>query len=209
MFTSLGTAVGWLWSRIKSAATIKPIAEDDDEDPISVGSLAEVQPLLEEMDYHLSKWGVNTHWFSSQELTWLPREKLYAIPPRHMWDDMARTITAVAQPLRKKMGIPFYLRVYRPRWYNEKTSDAKNSRHIYFQALDIFLTGPDNTPENRRRLALEAARLFVQRPQLDMGLGIYDADGDGIPSNIHIDIGFLRRHWREARVWIEAAKAQS
>lgn len=173
--------------------------------PIQVGSADEVASLLLELDAFLVREGVNTDWFSAAELTYLPSWGVYAVPPRSAWPRMAYTILTVAQPLRAQLDLPFYIRGYRPPAYNAAVKGASRSRHMWFEALDLYIPSDLATPTRQRALALAAARLYTSRgAQTQMGLGVYDKDGNGIPSNIHVDAGFRHRSWREAPAFIKA-----
>jgi len=100
------------------------------------------------------------------------------------------------------MGQPFSLRGYRPADYNDAVGGAEQSRHQDFGGLDIYLVAPNNTSQDRQRLALEAARYFVQwGGKIGMGFGAY---GQPTPSNIHIDVGRSKpATWESAQFYID------
>lgn len=184
----------------------KPTGEPE---PIAVGQPGdpEIASLLDEMRTMFRDAGINTDQLSPYEVTVMPKtpNKTVAIPPREFWPRMVQTLVNVVQPLRTRMGIPFMLRGYRPPDYNAAVGGASNSRHIYFEGVDIYLVGPENTSQNRRKLALEAARIYLQAPSsLRMGFGAY---GKPSPSNIHVDTGWKKRTWREAPYYIQQVKA--
>ena len=155
---ALGAAVGLM---VATAATtgVTPIAHGKSNEPLMIGSRAQVAQLLGEYERYLSRQGVNTNWFSPDELTYLRRWGRYAIPPKHRWDEMAITLKEVVQPLRAKYGPMKIKNGYRPRAYNDQDElAADNSRHIWNQGVDFELI--DAPAERRVALALDLARLY-------------------------------------------------
>ncbi len=182
-----------------------PEPDNDSDKPIAVGdpSDPEIAELLEELNSFLVQGGMNPSTFSARELTTMGKApgKPVAIPPRHMWASMARTIREIVQPIRDAMGIPLRAGAYRDRTYNAAVGGAPNSRHIFFQAVD--LRPVDGTTESKRKLAMLAAGIYKQRGrELSMGFGAY---GRPTPGNIHVDTGFQRRTWRDAQHYIARA----
>lgn len=227
LWTWVATAAGiGLVARGRSAKasrrkkTSRPAQGADDEpssgpatggkpQPIAVGlpSDPEVGALLAEMDALFESYGVDTSLMSAREVTRMPKaqNQASAIPPRAYWKRMAKTLRDVVMPLRLEMGIPFQLRGYRPPDYNEAVGGVAGSRHQWFEGLDIYLSGPQNTAANRRLLGLRSAQLFLAKGNaLKMGFGAYGAP---TPSNVHLGTGYSKRTWREAGHYI--AKAQT
>ncbi len=171
--------------------------------PIAVGVPGDpkVAALLTEMNQFLAKNGVDTSVASAREFTLLPKtpEKVSAIPPREYWPAIATLLREVFVPLRKRMGMPLEIRGFRPVDYNAKVGGARYSRHIYATAMDIYVAPPNATTENKNRLKLEAASIYLNRPDLKIGFGAYN-------SNVHLDWGWKRRTWKDGAKWVKAAK---
>jgi hypothetical protein len=172
--------------------------------PIAVGKRGDptIEALLAEMGVMFRDAGINTQQISPAEVTVMPKTPgpAYAIPPRHLWSRMVQTLVTVVQPMRTELGFPMSYRGYRPPDYNKAVEGARNSRHIYFEGVDVRPAGAANTSANRRLLALTAARMYLTLPKaLKMGFGAYGAP---TPSNIHVDTGFSHRDWREADHYI-------
>lgn len=177
------------------------LAEGTSTEPMAYGPRSEVQPLLDEYAAYLSAQGVNLDWFSVGELTKLRRSGKHALPPRHLWDEMARTIVYVAQPIRAELGAPVRLyNAYRPRWYNELVKGAKNSLHISNAAIDMIPT----QYADRERLARIAARFFVAHgDERKLGMGIYNYPN---MTGLHVDAMRRKRStpYASTRRWMNA-----
>ncbi len=186
-----GTAGGRV-EEIASGTSNLPMAQGKKSNP-------QIAQLLDEYGRYLTDQGVNINWFPPEKLTRLRRWGVYAIPPRHRWDEMAFTIINVVQPLRKKYGAVKIKNAYRPRDYNESASGAKNSRHIWNQAMDFELE--DASMAQRRQAGLELARLYKSEEgkELKLGLGIYSAP---TPRTFHVDTGHKRRHWKKTKTYL-------
>lgn len=179
-------------------------------DPLAVGVPGkdpEIDALLEEMDAYFREAGIDTSKMSAYEVTLMRKtpSKAVAIPPRAYWGRMRRTLAEVVMPLRNQLGFKFRFGGYRPKDYNAAVGGASGSRHMYFEGVDIR---PDPyTGENRRALALAGAQMWNAAPKsLKMGLGVY---GKNTPSNIHVDTGYSRRRWRDAKHWTDKARRVS
>lgn len=166
-------------------AALKPIAVGPSTDP-------KIAAYLKSLGIVMQQGGVNTSWFSPAEVTVMPKTpgRAIAIPPQEYWPRMVRTIVKVAQPLRQELGVPFGLGGYRPPDYNKAVGGAPGSRHQWFEALDIRAAG------HTEELKLAAARFFVNHPGEPIGLGIYSG-------NIHVDYGYSRRTWEQAKKYID------
>lgn len=180
-----------------------PTPTGDVPDPIAVGmpSDPEVGALLAEMDALFEAQGVDTSLASAREVTKMPKApgQPSAIPPKYLWPRMAATLRNLVIPLRLKMGIPFSLRGYRPADYNAAVGGVPGSRHQWFEGVDIYLAA-NNTKENRRKLALEGAKMYLSLgPELKVGFGAY---GSPTPSNIHLDSGYDMRTWEEGDFYV-------
>lgn len=183
---------------------VQELAEGTSTEPIAYGTKEEVRGLLDEYARYLKAQGVNMSWFSVGELTKLRRTGKYAIPPKHLWDEMARTILFVAQPIREEFGHPLNIyNAYRPRWYNEQVGGAKNSLHIRNAALDLI----PYDGSLRRRLAEVAARYFIDNgDRYQIGMGIYNYPR---MTGVHVD-GLVRKRavpYAATRKWIDAVGA--
>lgn len=178
---------------IATGTSNKPIARGPASDP-------KVAEWLREYGDYLRSQGVNTAWFPPEDLTYLRRWKVHAIPPRHRWDEMARTLRHVVQPLRAKYGKMRIKNGYRPRAYNEQDPlAAGNSRHIWNQAIDFQFT--DASGAQRRQAALDLANLYKDKgKELKLGLGIYSAP---TPRTFHVDTGWSRRNWKKTKHYLK------
>jgi len=177
--------------------------------PIHVGPAndPETVALLSEMDDYFRSQGVDNT-ISAREVTVMRKTKSQAsaIPPRAYWPRMARTLRELWNPLRQRMGVPLTVRGgYRPPDYNAAVGGASGSRHVYFEAIDIYPHKSSNSLDTRKRLALEGARLWIDKgDEHKVGLGVYGTKTN--PTNIHVDTGAKKRTWKKARHWIEIAK---
>ena len=168
-------------------------------EPMAYGSLSQVGGLLAEYEGYLAAQGVNLDWFSVQELTKLRRTGRYAIPPKHLWDEMARTIVHAAQPIREELGAPLRIyNAYRPPWYNRLVRGAKRSLHLRNGALDLI---PMDSGK-RRELAEIAARFFAAYgDDRRVGMGIYNHPR---MTGLHVDALVRTRAtpYAATRTWI-------
>ncbi|MCH9736089.1 MAG: hypothetical protein K0U78_16310 [Actinomycetia bacterium] len=156
----------------------------------------ELEALLREMEDDWRSAGIDLSVITPAEVTRLPKAKAgtHAIPPRELWPNMVGTIRDVFMPIRAALGVPVSARGYRPPDYNEAVGGSPGSRHQDFSALDL-------RSEKPRDMALAAAKIFAERGvQLDMGFGAY---GYPRPSNIHVDTGWRRRRWRDAKKYLD------
>lgn len=149
---------------------------------IASGNDQNIKARLAELDAEIMEAGV-VH-FTAREVCKLRKAPTlaYAIPPLSLWDRMIRTLRDVAEPLRAAYGEPLrILNGYRPSDYNAAVGGSRGSRHLYFEALDITAPGMDKL----RRIA---ADMYLERASESLGIGFYRG-------NIHVDIGYRRRHW--------------
>lgn len=176
----IGGLIGAFWAYLNRASSVRgpehvvPLQPGQEEGQIAYGRAddPEIRKLLNEYGAYLERQGVNLNLFSPEELTRLRRTGLHAIPNRTLWDEMAKTILAVAQPLRLQFDGPLVIyNAYRPRWYNNQVSTARNSLHIRNAALDLI---PKNTAR-REEFARLAAEYFREFGDLyNIGMGIYN-----------------------------------
>lgn len=196
-------------------ATGEPVTPNDPRprrkpamDPMAVGRAADFGSVFAEMDAYLEASGVafladGTRWVTARELTKLPKataDMRHAIPPRVYWPNIISALRFVL-PIREQVG-PLELRAYRPDWYNTAVGGASDkkwwqkSTHLWFAALDVYTHAG---AESRRLLAHLAAQRFKEWGDVSVGLGIY---GAVTPSNIHVDVGWKRRTWRDTKKWL-------
>jgi len=172
------------------------------------------------LERYLEAKDLTGHGWSIYELCRLPKgsgARPVAVPPSGLWPNIVPTLR-VYEALRAAMGVPLTLRCYRPPDYNRAVKGASRSLHQWFGALDVYAP-----VDERQRLAHLAAAVYLagdgvwRRPALAMreeieavstdlqtlGLGIY---GFPWPSNIHIDTGWRRRTWDDARSFIDEVK---
>jgi hypothetical protein len=171
-------------------------------EPIATGPLSNptIQQLLAEMDdYFVRSFGIDTSVITAREVTRETSWARQAIPPREYWPRMGSTIRQIFMPLRQAMGVPITVRSgYRSPEYNAQAGGEEDSRHMYFEALDL------SVPSDRNRLALVGADFWLRNgDRLRMGFGAYGAPNS---TNIHCDAGFKKRSWAEADYWVERAK---
>lgn len=175
----------------------RPIAEGKANNP-------EIDALLREMDDYFASYGINLDWINASEVTLLRKWGRHAIPPREYWPRMAATIRWGFQPIRAALGGPITITsAYRPPDYNEAVGGAEDSRHQYFEGLDMVASGGQANKQ-----ALLAAGIWIRSGErMRMGLGVYGSPGSA--SNIHIDTGRSQRTWNVADYWIDRVKAQA
>src|SRR5688500_15249612 len=128
----------------------------DETHPLAVGpDVKAVHDYLVQMDEEFRAAGI-TH-FTAREVCLMRKVEVtaYAIPPKHLWPRMVKTLHHIAEPLRMAYGGPLHVRSgFRPRDYNVAVGGAPNSRHIYFEAVDL-------TADNVDKLRNIASDLWV------------------------------------------------
>lgn len=162
----------------------------------------EIAQELATLDEFLASYGV-LKYTSARELTTMPQAPgaPVAIPPYELWGNIVPTLE-LWQAVREELGLPMALRAYRPADYNEAVGGTKGSLHVWFAAVDVRISGDDNTADNRQRLALAAARLYREYgSEYRIGFGAYGAP---VPGNIHLDSGWKKRTWEDAKYYIDA-----
>lgn len=184
---------------VDTSKKAKPIAVGPRNDP-------EIAALITEMRDEFVSQGVDLSVVTPEEVTEMRKApgRPLAIPPRAYWPMMARTLVEGFMPIRAALGRPINIyNGYRPEDYNEAVGGKPGSRHQWFQAIDMIPMGGGAAA--RRELALLAAAFYVSRgSELKVGFGTY---GDpSSPSGVHIDTGFSRRTWGDAKHFIEQAK---
>lgn len=162
----------------------------------------QIDQLHAELDAYLRSHGINTGQVSAADLTWMPAARKYAIPPKELWPNIVPTARMI-EDLNRRMGYALNIRAYRPPWYNAQQGGSARSTHQWFAAADLRV--PPEVTENRsaerRRLAEETVRVFVQFGEdYKIGMGVYGAN---TPSNVHIDTMQSQRTWRDAEEWID------
>jgi hypothetical protein len=159
----------------------------------------EIAAYLDELREFILHYGVSPEGWSVREITTMPKApgRPVAIPPRPLWPNIIGTLELYTK-LWRRMDVPLNLRGYRDPTYNAAVGGAKRSQHPWFSALDVY--APKG---HKQRLAREASRLFLEEEDESIGFGVY---GYPYPSNIHLDTGYRRRTWREAKKWIKAEK---
>ena len=167
-------------------------------DPMIVGfpDEPEVAEALAELDQFLMDH--NLYGFTdAEEITRMPKApgQPVAVPPYELWENIIVPLW-IWKTIREEMGVPMALRGYRPSDYNKAVNGSDRSTHQWFAALDIRITGDDNTAANRKELALKAAEFYNDvGSEYKLGFGAYGAP---VPGNIHIDAGFKKRKWEDA-----------
>jgi hypothetical protein len=155
------------------------------------------------MDDYFASYGINLDWIDAGEVTLLRKWGWHAIPPRSYWERMAATIRWGFMPIRRAVGPIVITSAYRPPKYNKLVGGEGDSRHLYFEALDMV--APSGMANQQ---ALLAAGMWVQHgDKLRMGLGVYGSPGSA--SNIHIDTGHKQRTWKNANWWVAKVKAEA
>lgn len=138
-----------------------------------------------------------------------------AIPPHEMWEGLASVAAIVSQVISQITvgGSVVAMRVtgYRPKDYNAAVGGAPKSRHIYGDAIDVWLPTSGLTTaqrtEAREKLRMAFARFIVTHQKtggLGFGFGVYTND-------IHIDIGRKAGTvvtWEQGAKYITKAKKE-
>lgn len=206
-------AAGLLLARTAKAASADPLPTAtkwpvvSPAEPVVVGSLSNprVASAINAMRRQFEQAGIDTRWIDPVEVTRLqqaPGQPL-AIPPERYWPRMIQTLRMGYMPLRRTWGRPIrILSGYRPPDYNVAIGGESNSRHMWFEGID--LAPADATAEDKRQFALLLASFWIaNRKRLLMGLGIY---GRQAPSG-HIDTGYADRSWEDTEYWVERYQA--
>lgn len=121
--------------------------------------------------------------------------EIWRLPPRELWPNVVPALRLVRDHVIPTMGEVAVQSSYRSPELNECARGAPNSRHISFEALDLFLVEPrDDLGEMYRELCdmQEAAG-----PESRMGLGAYYDPADEFynpEGRFHID-GAGYRSW--------------
>lgn len=137
-----------------------------------------------------------------------------SIPPQEMWGGLAIVASIVANVLEEDLAdVPVRLTGYRPRDYNAAVGGAPSSRHIYGDAIDVWLAGSliakggTAVKVARERLRMAFARRIVRMSKtsgLGFGFGVYTND-------IHLDVGRKPGSivtWEQGGEYIAKAKAE-
>lgn len=138
----------------------------------------EIAALLTEMGDVWRAHGVDTNLITPVEFTRMRKApgQPVAIPTRASWPRTARFLREVYQPLRRAFGRPLQiLNGYRQIDYNAAVKGADDSLHVDALAIDAIPLGSSGKDRERRRLALELSRFYLQYGDAyDMGIGVYD-----------------------------------
>lgn len=139
-----------------------------------------------------------------------------AIPPQNMWEGFHTVAAIVDQTLSQSLepsGIGTRLTGYRPKDYNAAVGGAPNSRHIYGDAIDVWLSyaiikaGGQKLKDAREILRMAFASKIVSMSKssgLGFGFGVYTND-------IHIDVGRKAGTivtWEQGKKYIDKAKKE-
>lgn len=142
-------------------------------------------PLFPDIDWTAGPCPVSKH-FSVREALWLPQYARLAKPSDFSgsitWDAVTANVYVFfnnfVDPLRDWAGFPFNVHVaVRPPAYNLQIGGAKNSAHLYGQAVDFNPAG-GNCADLINRMRAEG--------ELD-ALGIRCENNGPIPSWVHVD----------------------
>jgi hypothetical protein len=201
--------------------------------PIVVGEASDpnVAPYLASLATTFINHGVNIQRVSPFALTVMTKAPLtdgpdpgsdksrpVAIPPTEMWEGLATVAGIVSQVISQIVinGEHLVWRVtgYRPKDYNAAVGGAPKSRHIYGDAIDVWLPtsliangSATQKTEARERLRMAFARYIVAHQNtsgLGFGFGVYTND-------IHIDIGRKKGTivtWEQGAKYINKARAE-
>ena len=133
--------------------------------------------------------------FSPEEFLTLRKWNRLAEMPSQYEGNLVR-IASFAQELRNRLGFPLSIKNgYRSPEYNAAVEGAPNSAHIRGAAIDVEPVSVYGTSENDRRLAVEAAKMWLTYPEDLAGFAYY---GGG---RVHLDVfhqgGVGRRTWAD------------
>lgn len=201
--------------------------------PIKVGEATDplVAPYLASLATTFINKGVNIERVSPFALTVMTKAPLtdgpdpdddktrpVAIPPLEMWDGLS-TVAAIVSQVTSQITIAgqhiaWRVTGYRPKDYNAAVGGAPKSRHIYGDAIDVWLpmslivNGPAAVrSEAREKLRMAFARYIVAHQKtsgLGFGFGVYTND-------VHLDIGRKAGSivtWEQGAEYINKAKKE-
>lgn len=160
--------------------------EPEDERPPVPAELAEIDQML------VDEGVLN---FSAKEFLTLRKwNKTVPVPDQYIPNLLA--IARVAQLLRDRVGHPIQIaNGYRPPDYNKAVGGANNSAHLRAAAVDLIVPEGYRTQETTRRFRVEAAKLWLELPDIIAGMGVYG----GSRGRTHLDVlhpgGAGRRSW--------------
>jgi hypothetical protein len=155
----------------RTPENVRELDEGTSLAPFIQGPLVLVADEISRYETFLATQGVNLDFFSGAELTQLRRLGQFAVPPQHLWDEMARTILFAAQPIRERFGAPLLIyNAYRPPAYNKLVRGAKRSMHLRNAALDLL---PFDRTLRPRLAEVAAAYMLEKGHEFNLGMGIY------------------------------------
>lgn len=165
-----------------------------------------VQVYYSLMTEYFDLYGINQvyqldRYVSLRDLCMMPKTPGHAvaIPPPEYWPFMAMTCLYVLGPLVKEFGSNVIVRGgYRPEDYNKAVGGAPDSRHIYFQAVDLDC----GTFKGLMDMIKFTAKIFnsPEGRKCRMGFGVYGTVAR--PTHFHVDTCYLHRHWGRAHAFI-------
>lgn len=187
----------------------EPMARRTDPKPttIYVGTRGdpELEGLLNEFDAVLASAGVRN--FRSAEVTKLRKTPgpSYAIPHRDAWPKMVRTLQLL-QRVRDQLGAPITIyNGFRPEDYNKAVGGARDSDHIWAEAVDAYVERP-----HQDAFMMALARLYdVEGARLKMSFGVYGDPRTGEQLEAHVGTGSRQRTWGAAKTYLDRVRAVS
>ena len=140
------------------------------------------------------KWFSDPHpqikYFSAAELLTKTDKGKNSVPPIELWANILPTIQ-ILDRLRDVLGYPIHLHsVYRNKAYNASVDGAKDSMHLYFNAVDF--SGSKGTYRDWYRTLLA----LIQTENLKVG-GLAQYPDDNF---VHLD---TRTLWPDKGRWIK------
>lgn len=154
---------------------------------------SEYKVKLDMFKGYMKESGVTFGFLNIEDLFELRKTKnqVFCIPPVEYWPFMAVTLREILCPVLAEFGSNVIITSgYRPADYNKAVDGASNSRHIYFQALDI------KAEKLKIRLAMADFLVDTLRQhgkRIKMGLGIYGTKR--VPTKFHVDTCHRIRYW--------------
>lgn len=197
----------------------KPIAIGEATDPM-------VAPFMAQLAARFISAGVNIQRVKPFDLVVMSKAPLVdgpdpgtdktrpvAIPPLVLWDPLTKIASHVDIVLSQTAMLganPPRLTGYRAVSYNAAVGGAPKSRHIFADAIDVWVpsaviaAGGQALKDYREALRMAFARWIVRQKQVGWGFGVYTND-------IHVDVGRKPGSivtWERGGEYIAKAKAE-
>lgn len=196
--------------------------------PIAVGEATDpsVAPFMAQLAARFIGAGVNLQRVKPFDLVVMSKAPLVdgpdegtdktrpvAIPPLVLWDALTKVAShvdiVISQTAMLGATLP-RLTGYRPVDYNAAVGGAPKSRHIFADAIDVWVpsaviaAGGQALKDYREAMRMAFARWIVRQKQVGWGFGVYTND-------LHVDVGRKPGSivtWEKGGEYIDKAKAE-